>query len=304
MSDLVVTSASAPAPGLAAWKRFGLFAAVLAGAFAWPLWQWGRFALGSETFSYVLMVPAISFYLGWINRDVLLERHGPASRLAAVPALAGAVFLAAGIWGRGRFAGPDDHLTWLMLAFVCFVIAGGLVFLGAAGARAAAFPAGFLFGMAPFTEPVTAAVQHFLKLASAEPTAWFLLASGVPFLRDGNVFHLPGISIEVAEECSGIRSTLVLTVTALLAAYLLLKRGWTRLVLVGLSLPLGIVRNGFRVFVVSWLCVTIDPSMINSFIHRRGGPVFFGLSLIPLFVLAHVLRRCETRAPDSKSKAK
>jgi hypothetical protein len=41
------------------------------------------------------------------------------------------------------------------------------------------------------------------------------------------------------------------------------------------------------------LCVHIGPGMINSIIHRRGGPIFFALSLIPLFLLLWWLRRGE-----------
>jgi hypothetical protein len=35
--------------------------------------------------------------------------------------------------------------------------------------------------------------------------------------------------------------------------------------------------------------------MINSFIHHQGGPIFFALSLIPLFLLLWWLRRGEAQ---------
>jgi hypothetical protein len=35
--------------------------------------------------------------------------------------------------------------------------------------------------------------------------------------------------------------------------------------------------------------------MINSWIHRRGGPLFFLVSLVPLFLLLHYLRRSELK---------
>jgi len=56
-----------------------------------------------------------------------------------------------------------------------------------------------------------------------------------------------------------------------------------------------LLRNGFRILVISWLCVEIGPHMIESFIHHRGGPIFFGLSLIPLFAILWFLRRGEIR---------
>jgi hypothetical protein len=38
------------------------------------------------------------------------------------------------------------------------------------------------------------------------------------------------------------------------------------------------------------------PQMIDSPIHHRGGPIFFSLSLIPLFALLWWLRASETRS--------
>jgi exosortase/archaeosortase family protein len=57
--------------------------------------------------------------------------------------------------------------------------------------------------------------------------------------------------------------------------------------------PLAIIRNSFRIVVIGLLCVHVSPEMIDSFIHRRGGPIFFALSLIPLFGLLIWLRRQE-----------
>jgi exosortase/archaeosortase family protein len=109
------------------------------------------------------------------------------------------------------------------------------------------------------------------------------------------VFELPGIVIQVAQECSGIRSSWVLFIAGLLASHLILRTRWRRLVLVAFVIPLGILRNGFRIFVIGLLCVHIGPQMIDSMIHHRGGPIFFALSLVPLFLLLWWLRRQEQR---------
>jgi len=55
------------------------------------------------------------------------------------------------------------------------------------------------------------------------------------------------------------------------------------------------------VLVIGMLCVRIGPAMIHSVIHRRGGPLFFALSLIPLFLLIWWLRRGETTADHCES---
>ena len=49
------------------------------------------------------------------------------------------------------------------------------------------------------------------------------------------------------------------------------------------------------VFVIGLLCVHVGPHMVDSMIHRQGGPFFFVLSLFPLFLLLWWLRRQEQR---------
>jgi exosortase/archaeosortase family protein len=85
----------------------------------------------------------------------------------------------------------------------------------------------------------------------------------------------------------------VLFITSLLASHLFLKSPWRRIVLVAFVIPLGIVRNGFRILVIGLLCVHIGPYMIDSVIHHQGGPLFFALSLVPLVLFMAWLRRRE-----------
>ena len=120
-------------------------------------------------------------------------------------------------------------------------------------------------------------------------------------MRHGTTFELPGIVLQVAQECSGIRSSWVLVITSILASHLFLKSPWRRIVLVAFVIPLGILRNGFRVFVIGMLCVHVGPHMVDSVIHRQGGPFFFALSLVPLFLLLWWLRRGERRAESPGS---
>jgi exosortase C (VPDSG-CTERM-specific) len=158
----------------------------------------------------------------------------------------------------------------------------------------AAFPLFFLLFMVPMPDAMVNALETASKLASAEAASLIFGISGTPVLRDGTIFQLPNIVIEVGQECSGIRSSWILLITSVLVANLFLKENWRRAVLIGIVIPLAIIRNGFRVFVIGMLCVHIDPSMINSLIHRRGGPLFFALSLVPLFLFLWWLRRGET----------
>jgi exosortase/archaeosortase family protein len=89
--------------------------------------------------------------------------------------------------------------------------------------------------------------------------------------------------------------------TSILAANLFLKTPWRRVALVAFVIPLAILRNGFRILVIGLLCVNIGPQMIHSLIHRRGGPLFFALSLAPLLLLLGWLHKGEIRTRPVKS---
>jgi exosortase/archaeosortase family protein len=105
----------------------------------------------------------------------------------------------------------------------------------------------------------------------------------------------------VAQECSGIRASWVLFITSVVAAYLLLRSPWRRVALLVAVIPLAMLRNGFRILVIGLLCVHVGPHMIHSVIHQNGGPLFFALSLVPLFLLLWWLRKGEVHPVSRKT---
>jgi exosortase C (VPDSG-CTERM-specific) len=252
-------------------------------------------AAGSTLHSHILLIPFVSVYLLYIRRSELPNEYSSSPSWATVGLLIG---LAALIAARapGVFDPPlshNDHLALMTFSFISLLAAGGFLFLGQKWMVATTFPFAFLIFMSPMPDAMADSLETASKLASAEAASVFFNMGGTPVLRDSTVFQLPNITIQVAQECSGIRSSWVLVITSLLASNLFLKSNWRRLALVCFVLPLGIVRNGFRVWVIGMLCVHIGPQMIHSVVHRRGGPVFFVLSLIPLFLLLWWLRRGE-----------
>ena len=279
---------------------WGIYLAILCGAFALPLREFTTFAAHSDVHSYVLLIPLVTAYLIYIRWKHLSRELSSSWGLALLPAAAGAAALLASL----HFAdlGQNDYMTLIALSFVCFVIAGTFLFLGSKWARSAMFPLFFLAFMIPLPEAAVDLLENASKEASAEVANWLFLISGTPFLRSGTLFQLPGITIEVAKECSGIRSSLVLVITSLLAANMFLRTTWRRALLVCAVIPLGLLRNGLRILVISLLCVHIGPEMIHSVIHRRGGPVFFAFSLVPLFAMLWLFRRQELMQQDENDR--
>jgi exosortase C (VPDSG-CTERM-specific) len=270
--------------------------------FIQPLTRLMLYAAHSDLHSHILLVPFITGYLLFVNRRSLPCPWRPSMAGALALGLIGFAALAVGIWGRQGLS-ANDHLALMALAFVSFLAAGGFLFFGSQWMAAAAFPVGFLIFMVPLPDAAVNWLENASAAASAEAAAWYFSLAGTPLVRHGTVFELPGIVLEVGQECSGIRSSWVLFITSLLASHLFLSTPWRRFALVAFVIPLGILRNGFRILVIGLLCVYVGPDMIDSIIHRRGGPLFFALSLVPLFLLAWWLRRGERRAASPGAEA-
>ena len=273
------------------------FAIVLLAAFARPLLMLISYAAGSELHSYILLIPFVSAYLLYLRRDQLPKKHSTDLLLTLVSLAAGLGLFAytQSLEVAARAPAINTRIVLLTSSFLCCLAAGGFFFFGRRWMRSAAFPLAYLIFMVPMPDAMADALETASKYASAEVANLFFYLSGTPFLRAGLFFQLPNITIEVAQECSGIRSSWVLFMTSILAANLFLKTPWRRLALVAFVIPLAILRNGFRILVIGLLCVNVGPQMIHSLIHRRGGPLFFVLSLIPLFLVLWWLRKGDVR---------
>jgi exosortase C (VPDSG-CTERM-specific) len=263
-------------------------------AFIQPLSRLVLYSSQSSLNSHIPLVPFVAGYLLYMQRKTLLTAYCSSIGGTVILSGIGVAALTAGIGLRGSLS-VNDSLALMSLAYVSFVAAGGFLFLGSKWMAAAAFPVAFLIFMVPLPDAAVYWLETASVLASADVAALFFNMTGTPLLREGTIFALPTIVLRVAQECSGIHSSWVLFITSLLASHLFLKSPWRRIILVAFVIPLGIVRNGFRILVIGLLCVHVGPQMIDSIIHRRGGQVFFVLSLVPLFLLLSWLRRREQR---------
>ena len=285
-------------------RSFAGCVAVVCVLFCVPLFQLVSLSTKSDLYSHIPLMPFIAAYLVWVTRRRLPRMASSSPAGAALFAGLGVlILLAYGVFAmRGNPLPMNDRLALSIGGYVCFLISSAFFCFGAGFLRVVMFPAALLLFLIPFPTVVKNGLEYVLQHSTAEATDWLLKLTPVPVHREGLVFDLPGISIQVAEECSGIRSSFVLFITAFIAGYMFLENPWNRLWFTLVSIPLGILRNGFRVVVISMLCVYVNPDMIHSPIHHRGGPIFFVLSLIPLFGVLLLFRKAESRkqkAPET-----
>jgi exosortase C (VPDSG-CTERM-specific) len=280
-------------------RLFYALALLLILAFALPLWRLVRFVLNSDLQSHLLLIPFIFLYLVRFKhaRPVVVKMAStPAVIFAALlTGLLGCLALTTFFIAPHFGVSPNDALTLSTFSFLCFLFAGALATFGWSNLRAHRFAILFLFFLVPLPLVATDFLSRALQHASAEAADLTFRLTGMPVFREGLAFRLPGLTIFVAEECSGIRSTLVLFITSVLASHLFLRTTWKKALLVLLIFPLGVARNAFRITVISWLTVNVDRRIIDSPLHHRGGPLFFALSLVPLFALLWWLRKTDLK---------
>jgi len=263
--------------------------------FSRPLFGLVRFSIHNDLYSHIVLVPFISIYLAWNDRRALPRRTAPDRRLAASLLAAGTLTIA-GYWGAvlsGSILAQEDSLALTTPSFLLFFGGACSLFLGKSTLRVLAFPLAFLIFMVPFPVAVRATLETFLQHSSAVAAYALFKLFGTTVYFDDLMFRLPGINLEVAPECSGIHSSLALFITSVLAGRFFLRTPWKCAVLTLAVIPLAILRNGFRIFTIGELCVQISPDMIDSYIHRHGGPLFFLLSLVPFMILLWLLYKSD-----------
>jgi exosortase len=259
------------------------------------------FSFEHEFSSHVLLIPVLSFYLLYIERRVVFrEVHSSLALGSALIVTGAAVYW----WAiaHSSLQSPDEFLPSSTLAIVVIWMGGFLVCYGYSAWRAATFPLLFLLLMIPLPEPALARTIYFLQIASTSLSFSLFKLVGVPVFRQGFLLSVPGQTIEVAKECSGIRSSIALFITCLLAAHLFLRTQWKMLLFVVLVLPVSVVKNAIRIVTLTLLSIYVDPGFLRGSLHHDGGFVFFLLALAILFPILLLLQKSEGRsAPPSSS---
>jgi exosortase len=237
-------------------------------------------------YSHTLVIAPISLGLVYLNRKRIFRDLHYCFRLGVVLLIAGMVLY----WLSRRLSvnlDQNDYLSLPVFSFVIVLIGAFVLCYGTKAFRAAAFPLLFLLLMVPVPGFLLERVALALQKGSAEVADVLFRLSGVPVLRQGFTFALPRVSISIAHECSGIRSSLALFITSLLAGYVFLRSKWRRGILTLSVVPVAIIKNGVRIVTLSLLAAYVDRSFLTGSLHHRyGGAVF---SLVALAFLVPVL---------------
>lgn len=281
--------------------RLILFTVLLLAAFRAPLKSLVQFSLQYESASHILLIPLVSLFLLVSGRLSILAdvRTNIGAGLLLVSAGVGGYWLA---HRHLAVLSPQDYLSATIFSFVVTWLGVFILCYGTRSFRAGIFPLLFLLLMIPIPVAVLSNVILFLQSGSTSFAHHLFTLCGVPVHRDGFLLSLPGITIEIAQECSGIRSSMALFITVLLAGHLYLRRAWTKIIFCSMVVPLVVVKNGIRIVTLTLLSLYVDRDFLFGRLHREGGFVFFLLALGFQIPILWLLRRLESDKQDCISK--
>jgi len=275
------------------WFLFSSWVALSLLPFLSPVLAFVKLSLAQDDSSYLVIIPLISAVLLYLERGGIPPTFSDKKLSLIFLLLAAGIALVLHYGTAGK--GSGLQLSGWILALVLVWSAGFAFLFGKAALRAAYFPFLFLLLMVPVPNFLLDGIILLLQQGSAWITEVLFDIVGVPVLREGLVFHLAKVSIEVAKECSGIRSSMALFIVALLVAHFRLRSFRNKIFFVAFGLFLMILKNGVRIATLTLLAVYVNPDFLFGRLHRQGGVVFFVLALLLLLPLLSLLQRNEAK---------
>jgi exosortase len=252
-------------------------------------------ALRDDQYTHILLILPVSvtlIFLEWKSSESCAESRSSPGLILLIAAVVATVFARLQIFPLQR----DEQLSLNMLALVLWWLGAFIVSFGTRAFRRALFPLCFLFWIVPIPESALSPIIRLLQAGSAQSASSLFEAAGVPVAQTGTQITVPGLTLEVARECSSIRSSLMLVVTTMVLAQMLLRSVWRKAFVIALAIPLSVAKNGLRIFALGMLTTRVDRSFIDGRLHHQGGIIYFLIALAAIILLIWAFRRGEQKS--------
>jgi exosortase len=257
-------------------------------------------ALDRDTHTHILLIVPLSCVLIYIGRHGFYQPSEKAT--LGISLLAAALLIAGSAHWTTRLS-ADVTLSLNMLSLGLWWLGSFMVCFGERVFRSFLFPLCFLLFVVPIPEFALNRIVQSLQQESAFAARMMFHMARVPVTQEGTVLSIPDLDVEVAPECSSIRSSLILVILTLVLGQLLLRSWRRKAILFAIALPLSFVKNGFRIFVISELGTRVDPAYLDGWLHHHGGVVFLAVAIGIICLFLWALRRTEGSRPRNDARA-
>ena len=235
-------------------------------------------------YSYAFLIPVISAYLVWVRRDKLFG-------VKPLPHyMGGAVLLASGL--LALIIGQAGGVQALQQISLMLTLPGIVLFLfGKAVLKVLWPPIAFLWFMIPIWEIITNPLHFPFQTLSANLGVMLLRTVGISVYQDGVFIHLPNITLEVAQSCSGVNYLIAVLATSIPLATIFLKKVWRQIVLVSLAVAIAALANSLRVAAIGFLAYYDLSDDLHGPYHSLHGVLVSVVGYLAIFGGLWVLSR-------------
>ena len=265
-----------------------LAAAIIVVIFLWSYWSgiidlW-RIWQQSDEYSSGLLVPFLAVYILWSRREQITS-----CRLS--PSLWGllAFLMAQAIRLFGLFfmySSAERLSIVLSVAALVLLLCGWELFSKVFTTIV------FLGLMLPLPRSIHYAVMLPLQSWSTSSAVFCLEMLGCDVIREGNVIHLGGTSVAVAEACNGLRMVMAFFVIAGLVVLLVRRTWWEKLIVFVSALPIALLCNTVRLTITAIAFTELKGEYWEKMFHDFGGyammPLALGLIVLELWFLTKI----------------
>ena len=256
----------------------------------WPFWDGLRVMwdwwLGLPEYSHCLLLPPITVFLVWQQKDRLQRVAFEGSWWGVALVLAGGALLVLGQLGT--------VYTVVQYAYVVTLYGLILSFLGWQAFRLVAVPLAILLFMIPLPQFLLYNLSVQLQLLSSQIGVSVIRLFDISVFLEGNVIDLGGYKLQVADACSGLRYLFPLMTLGFLMAYFYKGAVWKRVLLFLSSMPITVLMNSLRIGIIGITVERWGIEMAEGFIHEfQGWAVFMicaGLMLVEIAILNRIGR--------------
>jgi len=243
----------------------------------------GRDWIHDPNYSHGFLIPVVSAFLVWQERRKLNAAAVRASWWGIAGLLVAAALLVLGAAGAEVFT---QRVSLILALASLALLLGGWNRL-----RILGFPIAFLLFAIPLPYVIYYDLTAPMQALAAHNAIAGLNGLGIPAVAEGNIIHLPGASLEVAEACSGIRSLYAFLALGALLARTLPLPWWGRVAVFLLTIPLSVVGNAIRVWGSGVAAYLGGPRSAEGAPHEIMGLVVFALALGVLYLIGKGARR-------------
>jgi exosortase len=276
---------------------FALIIVATSLAFLFPIKYLIEFAFSHDYASHTLLILPLSVSIVYLRRrEIFSDIEGNRDRNRTIIAGSGLFLLALMFLLASKYQPLSaEKLSLEILALVVLWVSAFVFCYGTESFSKARFPLFFLLLMVPFPEFVIDQAIVALQAGSSDVAYGLLRVLNVPVLKEGFILRLPIVSLQVAKECSGIRSSIALLMTMLVVAEFALRSACRRVLLVLAIIPILVIKNGVRIVTIYLLTAYVNPAFLHGWLHTSGGVVFYLLGVVALIPITVLLRLWERK---------